>query len=262
MLEQSFIHIPRVSAGLERRIWAHGISCWSDFQSKHRTLDLSLPKKQRILSVLDESKQRLESDDAIYFKHALPRKEHWRMYRTFKDQAAFLDIETTGLGFDQDITMIGLYHGDEIKTFILGDNLDTFPDAIRKHKMLITYNGTCFDLPFIQAKFPDLELDQAHIDLRFVLRRIGLSGGLKRIEDQVGIARSEETEGLSGWDAVRLWREYQRGREESLDLLIQYNNEDVMNLKTLIDKMYPHLVRETIRPIRLLARPGPASLPL
>jgi uncharacterized protein YprB with RNaseH-like and TPR domain len=216
-------------------------------------LSLSLSKKEDILATLEESEKRLSSHDSLYFKENLPRKEYWRMYKDFKDHAAFLDIETTGLGFDNNITLIGVYDGNVMRSFILGDDLDKFPAAIRKYKLLLTYNGTCFDLPFIQSKFPDLHLDQAHIDLRFVLRRIGLSGGLKSIEEQVGIARSEDTQGLTGWDAVRLWKEYQRGKEESLDLLIEYNNEDVMNMKTLIEQAYPRLVQTTMNPYETAA---------
>ena len=40
------------------------------------------------------------------------------------------------------------------------------------------YNGQCFDLPMLRVSF-GLALDQAHIDLRYVLSRLGFKGGLK-----------------------------------------------------------------------------------
>jgi uncharacterized protein YprB with RNaseH-like and TPR domain len=76
------------------------------------------------------------------------------------------------------------------------------------------------------------------------LRRLGLSGGLKSIERQVGIQRSRETAGLSGWDAVRLWREWRRGSEEAREVLLRYNAEDVVNMVPLADLAYTGLTQQ------------------
>ncbi len=168
------------------------------------------------------------------------------MYPEFRDSVAFLDIETTGLGQHHDITLIGVYDGKKTHSYILGDNLKKFEKDIRKYKLLVTFNGACFDIPFILSKFNSLDLGQTHIDLRWTLRRIGLSGGLKSIEQQLGLSRSEETENMSGWDAVRLWKQYQRGDSDSLDLLLQYNREDVVNLKKILEMCYTDLVKATL----------------
>jgi hypothetical protein len=40
---------------------------------------------------------------------------------------------------------------------------------------------------------------------------------------------------ISGRDAVRLWREHERGQDGSLETLISYNREDTVNLRTLAD---------------------------
>ncbi|OPY16132.1 MAG: hypothetical protein A4E23_01854 [Methanomethylovorans sp. PtaU1.Bin073] len=111
-----------------------------------------------------------------------------------------------------------------------------------KYKTLITFNGARFDLPFIKREFPEIEFDQLHIDLMYPLRRIGFSGGLKKVEQMLNISRSENTTGLSGFDAVRLWREYERGNQKSLETLLEYNREDIVNLKTIIDMVYDKLV--------------------
>ena len=57
---------------------------------------------------------------------------------------------------------------------------------------------------------------------------------MKHIEKRLGIGRSEDTEGLRGLDAIRLWREYEAGSEEALTLLARYNAEDVRNLRPLL----------------------------
>jgi len=72
------------------------------------------------------------------------------------------------------------------------------------------------------------------VDLCYLLRRLGLTGGLKHVERQLGISRRPEVKGLDGLDATRLWREYRRGSREALDLLLTYNKEDVVNMEALL----------------------------
>src|SRR5437667_2585290 len=76
---------------------------------------------------------------------------------------------------------------------------------------------------------------------RASVERLGFVGGLKSIESQVGIIRSEETTGLGGFDAVRLWRAYGEGDDDALDLLLEYNMEDVVNLEPLAELAYEGL---------------------
>ena len=94
--------------------------------------------------------------------------------------AVYLDIETSG--YDQwtnDITVIGIYDGQTVQSFVNGKNLEQFETAIAKYDLVITFNGSSFDLPFIRRSFPGISLPEGHIDLRFVLKKMGLSGGLK-----------------------------------------------------------------------------------
>lgn len=70
---------------------------------------------------------------------------------------------------------------------------------------LVTFFGSVFDIPYLCAKFPGLRLPPWHFDLCFAARRLALQGGLKHIEQTLGIERSESIRGLDGWDAVRLW---------------------------------------------------------
>ena len=63
---------------------------------------------------------------------------------------------------------------------------------------------------------------------------MGLRGGLKKIEKMLGIVR--ETEGLNGYDAVKLWKKWVEKKDKSaLKKLIIYNKEDVVNLKKIMD---------------------------
>ena len=95
----------------------------------------------------------------------------WRTYDAFKNNAVYLDIETTGYYQDIDeITVIGIYDGKDVQTFVNGINLNDFEIAIARYDLVITFNGATFDLPFIRSSFPGISLPAAHIDLRFLLK--------------------------------------------------------------------------------------------
>lgn len=243
MLESTYIHIPMIGATIEKRIWTSGVRTWGEFLSEKENVPIPDKKKSMICAGIVDSMDRLKARDHTFFARSLPSSEHWRAYRHFSDNVACVDIETTGLAPGHDsITVVGIYDGKEARTYVKGINLEEIVEEFPKYKTLITFNGARFDLPFIKREFPEIEFNQLHIDLMYPLRRIGLYGGLKKVEQMVGISRSEETTGLSGFDAVRLWREYERGKKKSLDLLLEYNREDIVNLKTIIEMVYDRLV--------------------
>ena len=239
MLEHTFIHIPGIGPKTEQRIWKRGIHRWQDFL-RHKKPVFSPGKDRLIHENLEAS---LAHRDHIgYFNDKLPAGEKWRLFDAFKHRAVYLDIETTG--YDQwssDITVIGLYDGDRVQTFVNGKNLDAFEMAIARYDLGVTFNGACFDLPFIKGCFPGISLPNGHIDLRFVLKKLGYEGGLKKIEKDLGITRSDEIDGVDGFEAVRLWRRYQRGDEKALKTLISYNNADIINLEPLMKLAYDEM---------------------
>ncbi|HDN66005.1 MAG TPA: exonuclease, partial [Methanosarcinales archaeon] len=189
--------------------------------------------------------QRIDARDAEFFAKSLPKSDHWRAYSDFKDRIAFVDIETTGLSPHYDrLTVVGIYDGKKAKTFVRGIDLDDIVDEFAKYDFLVTYNGARFDLPFIKHEYPEIEFNQLHTDLMYPLRHIGYTGGLKAIEQVLGVTRSEDTTGITGFDAVRLWHEYERGSDGALELLLKYNREDIMNLETIIELMHPKFVED------------------
>ena len=142
------------------------------------------------------------------------------------------------------ITTIAIYDGEEIKYYINGENLNDFKNDIFQYNLLITYNGKCFDIPFIEEFF-NISINHSHIDLRYVLHSLGYSGGLKGCEKQFGISRNE-LEGIDGFFAIYLWDEYVRNNnQKALDTLLAYNIEDVVNLEYLMHKSYNLKLVET-----------------
>ncbi len=242
MLEHTFIHLPGVGPTIERRLWDAGIITWADALNR-RSCPVGFSEARWGLScrTLEESQRRLQRGDYRHFATALRSGEHWRAWPDFRRRAACLDIETTGCGHGDEVTVVGIYDGARTRSFIAGQNLDELPEVLEQYAMLITFNGSSFDLPFLRRRFPGLRFDQLHVDLMHVLRRIGLRGGLKAIERQVGIARDHDLAHLDGWDAVRLWREWRAGNRRSLDTLVRYNAADIENLERLAELAYARL---------------------
>lgn len=250
MLTSTFIHVPGIGYATERKIWDLGASTWDRFLDLHSTLAIPNGKKALILPRIEESVERLAERDYAYFSRILPAKEHWRALSEFGDELAFLDIETTGCNWDDQITVIGLYDGRTMRSFVQGVDLDRFPEEVGRFKMLVTFFGSGFDLPVIRRSFPDLQLNHLHIDLCHLLHRLGYKGGLKHIEVEMGITRPEEANGLDGLDAVRLWNEYRHGNVKSLERLLLYNAEDVMNMKTLLSKGCEGMIQQLGLPLQ------------
>ena len=152
---------------------------------------------------------------------------------------AYLDIETTGLSRDcHAITVIGIYRVDSGACTLLqlvGDDVtrDNLLEALEGVETIFTYNGRRFDLPFILTYLGvDLAEKCNHHDVMYDCWRNGLYGGLKGVERQLGIAR--RLQGIDGADAVRLWWRYRNYEDhEALTTLLEYNSEDLVNLRTL-----------------------------
>ncbi len=156
---------------------------------------------------------------------------------------AFIDIETTGLAFSgSEITVVGIYlcrgEQSEFIQFVGRDiSADAIMDALAGVDMIYTYNGSRFDLPFINSQC-GINLDRLfrHRDLMYDCWRQNLHGGLKGVEKQLGISR--DIPDVDGREAVRLWWKYVDSFDlDALQKLCDYNKEDVVNLKVLRDML-------------------------
>lgn len=239
MLEHTFVHIQGIGPKTERNLWRRGIDTWDAFL-QHPGCVLSRSRDTLVRGELERS--RTHRGDIRFFQQRLRSAEMWRLFEAFRDRAVYLDIETSG-GYEglDEITVIGLYDGDRIQTFVNGINLDAFEIAVAAYDLVITFNGGPFDLPYIRRRFPGITLPPAHIDLRFFLRQLGFSGGLKAIERRWGLLREDDVIGLNGLDAVYLWADYCNGDRFALDRLIQYNTADIVHLEPLMVMGYSRM---------------------
>jgi uncharacterized protein YprB with RNaseH-like and TPR domain len=234
MLKRTFLHLPGVGRRTEAQFWRRGLRTWEDFLGAKGVAGLSRERLKRLKAHLEESVSHLENP--AYFAPRLPVPEHWRLFRHFRPRAAYLDIETTGqIWGAMEVTVVGLYDGVRFRQFVQGRNLREFPRALAPYDLLITYNGTQFDLPVLRAYFAELAVPPVHVDLRFLLARLGYRGGLKGIEPHFGIRRPPEVNGMDGYAAVLLWERHRRGDRTALEQLLKYNREDVVNLEVLME---------------------------
>ena len=239
MLEHTFIHIPGIGTKTEQHLWTKGILTWRDFLTTNET-PLS---PQRDTFVRENLVASIENRDNIrFFLDRLSPGDLWRTFDNFKHKAVYLDIETSGFyqGIDE-ITVIGIYDGQRVRTFVQGINLDEFELAVAPYELVITFNGSQFDLPFIRRQFPHISLPPAHIDLRFFLKKLGYRGGLKAIEKSFGLSRDSAIDGMDGYDAVLMWNAYQCGDESALERLILYNTADIVDLEPLMERGYQEM---------------------
>jgi uncharacterized protein YprB with RNaseH-like and TPR domain len=235
MLKRTFIHLPGVGEQTEAHFWRQGLHTWEDFLAAREVPGLGRERLTFLRSRLRESLD--QEDNPAYFGSLLPPAERWRLFRRFRQRAAYLDIETTGYTWPAlQVTVVGLYDGQEMRQFVHGQNLGDFPRALKDLDLIVTFNGSQFDLPVLRAYFQEIKLPPVHLDLRFILARLGFKGGLKKIEPRFGIRRPPEVDGLDGYEAVLLWDRHCRGDYQALPQLLSYNREDVVNLETLMDE--------------------------
>jgi uncharacterized protein YprB with RNaseH-like and TPR domain len=235
-LENTFVAADGVGEATERRLWDSGVRTWDEFDPA----PVGPGRADAVRSFLGDARDRLAARDADYFAERLPAGCTWRLYRNFRDEAAFFDIETTGLDAATSVvTAVSVHRGGDTETFVRGEDLD--PAALRSAldaPLLVSFNGKRFDVPFLEDCL-GLSLDRPHLDLMYPCRRLELTGGLKPAERALGVER--ELPDVDGEEAVRLWRRHERGDPDALDRLVAYNREDAVNLRELGDRVTDRL---------------------
>ena len=248
MLRNTFVHVPGIGLKTEAALWSRGIATWEDYLNSHGAGAEIRLQHPRVGEYLVRSQEALERRDARFFGRGLPPTGLWRMFDEFKSSTLFLDIETTGLSpLYHQLTVVGCYDGREYRPYIAGRDLAEIRRALADASMLVTFNGIQFDVPFLLRKMPGLKLPPVHLDLRFLLRRVELVGGLKQIERDLGLKR-QAGGAADGREAVDLWYSYQRGDSGALRRLIRYNHDDTVVLEHLADHAIS-LLRQRLGPL-------------
>lgn len=238
MLENSFVHLPGIGPETEERLWAQGLTTWEQLATRLPEM-FGAKKAQTLARALDECRAAHEAGEFSYFQGRFKGAEMWRvlpaLLKSASKEIAYLDIETTGLGFPPQCksTTIAVYYAGEL--FCEHEPLRKralLKEIDANAKLFVTFNGSTFDLPFLRRE-TGFAFSQAHIDLRFWLARLGFRGGLKAIQTSFPDVRQRDSMDIDGFDAVRLWALHQRGVPNALETLLTYNAEDTVVLEQL-----------------------------
>jgi len=238
MIRRTFQLLPSVGPWRERDLWARGIESWDDFPAEGTGVGISKRIDGAARAKIRECRAALDERDLAELARLLPPREHWRLYADFAQEAAFFDVEAEGVTVQRP-SVVSVFDSSGLGVFVRGRNLEDLPGRLSRSRFWITFNGSCFDLPILSASFETLERPAVHLDLRSLARRLRLGGGLKEIEERLGIGRPPHLKGLNGLDAIALWRTYERENAiDALRFLVEYNLYDAFQLRSLADILY------------------------
>lgn len=179
-----------------------------------------------------------------------------RLGRVDTRRAMFLDLETTGLSGATDLAfLIGLawLHGDDVRTQIWAAHtaqdeaaaLAAALQSLARADVLITFNGTTFDLPFLRRRLARAGLatdvlDRPHLDLLVAARRLPKgslpSRRLAALEGEVlGFHRHDD---LPGREApARFHRAQQTGDWRPWIPIVEHNRLDLLAMVPLTARL-------------------------
>ena len=244
LLRRSFLHLPGISAPEEARLWDEGISDWKDL-IRHTPVQLDLYRKRGsvLQSAVEASEEALAGRDIAFFAKRLPKRELYRVAASFPESCVFLDIESTGLStFYDRVTLVGWSVGSTYTALVDPGRIEQLERDLHEHPIVVTFNGSLFDLPFLAKSFKMDWSGLFHVDLRYLAKRVGLTGGQKKIEVEIGLTREGSLEGIAGAEAVALWFDYKEGDLNALRDLVRYNHADIEGMKFLFEEVIRRVV--------------------
>jgi uncharacterized protein len=229
LIEQTFQHCPGIGPVTEFRLKRSGFSGWADCLKQPHRLPLGAATRRRFLRWLERSVQALSDEDIAFFVEHLPIREHWRILARWFQQATFFDIETTGLSpYHNDVGVICAFQSGCLYRFVRGPDLDGFLQLVDQSALLVAFNGSSFDVPFLERTFNLPGIGRPCVDLRWMLYHQGYTGGLKAIERTMGLRRPADLADIDGAAAVMLDHRWQAGDLQAGALLVRYCAVDAL----------------------------------
>lgn len=233
-LERTFQLTRGVGPWREKDLWARGLATWTDFERAAGQGEVMGHRlDEPLLAAIARARRALGAGDLPSLAALVPVREHWRLFPHFVEEAVFFDIEADG---DEVPTVVGLMDRHGVATYRRGHTLSEVGSRLGESRIWVTFNGSAFDVPVLRRALEGLAEPLVHLDLRFLVRRANLKGGLKAVEKSLGLHRPPHLEGVRGFDAIRLWREWTiNGSVEALRLLVEYNLYDAVNLRAVLE---------------------------
>ncbi len=241
MIETTFVHCPGIGPVGEKKIHDAGFKDWSSALGNINKLPISRKVKANLAEKIRQSISALEREDIPFFVKHFPVKDQWKVLGRFYERASYFDIETTEAVLGRaEITVIACLHKGELHHFVRDENLDDFLDLLDDVELMLSFNGSSFDIPHVLDHFHIPEIPCAHIDLRWQCYHCGYRYGLKSIETEIGIERPIDLRGVDGFEAIYLWHDWLNGSSEARNKLIRYCGADVLSLKFVAAHILNH----------------------
>jgi uncharacterized protein YprB with RNaseH-like and TPR domain/predicted nuclease with RNAse H fold/adenylate kinase family enzyme len=265
VIEQTFLHMAGVGHATEQRLWRNGYCSWEhlwrslssgllvrdvlrDHYVQKRLFEEISPRERHARTIawidcLDESRRCWKARDYRFFTDLLRPGDQWRLLASAWKDALFLDIETTGLSRELHYTtVIGVLFQGKFHQWVWPQPLDELRELLHSARLLVTFNGRRFDVPFLQSHVADLSFPEAHVDLLYIANAAGLKGGQKAVEESVGLKRDEDIRDLGGREAVLAWCSGLYGDKKAYQQLLKYNRADVEMMPQLALQLCSKLV--------------------
>ena len=181
-----------------------------------------------------------------------------------RDSLVFLDTETTGIqggtGMVPFLVGLGYFEGDDFHMvqYFMRDfdeepsMLLAIEDLLQRFKVVVTYNGSSFDVPLLETRFTLARLNSpfetlAHLDLLPGARRLWRQGHgscrLAALENKiVSFLRGHD---IPGGMIPQAYFEFLNGRGSSvMNAVLKHNVHDVLSLAALTICACDRVVRE------------------
>jgi len=178
----------------------------------------------------------------------------YRSERLAPEDTLFLDIETTGLG-NTPVFLIGTMEcesdGFVFKQYFARDYseeasiLSAFAERIGHTRVLVTFNGKSFDMPYLQnravATAIELPHPKHHVDLLHEARRAfgrTLPNHKLQTLEQIVCGRYREDD-IPGAEIPAAYHEFVRtGNARKIGLILQHNLYDLLTMADLMRRMW------------------------
>ncbi len=240
MIQNTFLFLKRISTKKEQSLWKQTIKDWQCFLTTKEIKGISQEKKFQYNRIIQQAQLALQEERYVFFKQNLPTTAMWRLYPELKDDTCFLDIEIDGGG---KIIVVGISnYYTKTNFFVRNVNLTKYAieQELEQYSAIITFNGGAFDIPKLEKIGVNFS-KHIHIDLKPLCINLGLKGGLKSVEQKLNLKRPPHLQG----NPVSLWKAlHASGDKEYLELLLDYNKEDIENLKLIMEHVYKQLSKE------------------
>lgn len=176
------------------------------------------------------------------------------------DDILYFDIETTGfMAKSTDLYLIGYAHntarGFEI-TLLFNDDgcseqemLKTFADILMKFKVLVSYNGDTFDIPYLNEKFAQFNIN---CDIKSLISSFDIYKIVKKYKNRLHLQSIKQSdieklvkinreEFISGGELIQIYKKYlQYHQDIDLNRLISHNHDDINGLIQLTNILSIH----------------------